>query len=67
MDPLHARRFLRDADLLLGQLIVRVHQQGDHRGLGTQLAKQLEPLGRQLAGEVAEAGKVAARPRETVD
>ena len=47
--------------------IVRVHQQGDHPGLGNQLGQQLKPLGRQLAGEIAEAGEVAARPGETGD
>ena len=32
----------------LGSRIVRVHEQGDHLGLGSQLGKQLEPLGVQL-------------------
>jgi len=35
--------------------------------LGNQLRKQIEPLGHQLDGEVAEAREVAARPGETGD
>jgi hypothetical protein len=62
-----ARRFLRGSDVLLGHLILRVHQQGDHGSLGNQLAKHLELLGLQLDGEVAEAGEVAARLGETGD
>jgi YD repeat-containing protein len=67
LDSLHARRFLHGSDVGLGHFIVRVHQQGDYRGPANQLAKQLEPLGRQLDGEVAEAGEVAPRPGETGD
>src|SRR4029077_1681134 len=47
----------------LGSRIARVHQQGDHVCPGTQLRKQLEPLGRQI--EAAEAREVAAGPGET--
>ena len=67
LHPLRARRFLHVSDHALGARIVRVHEQGDHPGLGNQLGKQLEPLGHQLAGEDAEAREVAARPRETGD
>jgi hypothetical protein len=42
-------------------------EQADHTGLGNQLRPQFEPLGIQLDGEAAEAGEVAARPRETGD
>jgi hypothetical protein len=44
--------------------IVRVHEQSDPGGLGTQLGKQLEPLGHQLEGEDADARQVATRPGE---
>ncbi len=49
LHPLRARRFLHVSHDALGSRIVRVHEQGDHPGLGNQLGKQLEPLGRQLA------------------
>ena len=55
------------SDDALGCRIVRVHQQGDHAGLGNQLGKQLEPLGRQLGRRDADAGEVAARPGEAGD
>ena len=67
LHPLCARRFLHVSDDALGLRIVRVHQQGDHPGLGNQLGKQLEPLGRQLDDEDADAREVAARPGETGD
>src|SRR6266702_1342206 len=70
LHPLRARRFLHVsyyALYALGIRIVRVDEQGDHLGLGNQLGKQLEPLGRQLAGEDADAREVAARPGETGD
>ena len=65
---MNSRRFLGGSDCVRGpHFIVGVHQQGDHRGLGNQLAKQLEPLGKQLEREFAEPGNVAARPGETGD
>ena len=67
LQPFHARRFLHDWDHGLGIRIVRVHEEGDHPGLGNQLGKQLEPLGHQLGGDVAEAREVAARSGETGD
>ena len=67
LHPLRARRFLHVSDDALGSRIVRVHQQGDHPGLGNQLGQQLEPLGHQLGGEDADAREVAARPGETGD
>ena len=67
LHPLRARRFLHVSDDALGIRIVRVHQQGDHPGLGNQLGQQLEPLGHQLDGDDAEAREVAARPGETGD
>ena len=54
-------------DDALGTRIVRVHEQGDHPGLGNQLGQQLEPLGHQLGGQDADAREVAARPGETGD
>ena len=67
LHPLRARRFLHVSDDALGIRIVRVHEQGDHLGLGNQLGQQLEPLRHQLDGEDAEAREVAARPGETGD
>ena len=62
-----ARRFLHVSYHGLGFRVVRVHQQGDHLGLGNQLAKQFEPLGRQLVEEDAETRNVAAGPGEIGD
>ncbi len=67
LHPLRARRFLHVSNDALGSRIVRVHEQGDHPGLGNQLGQQLEPLGHQLDGEDADAREVAARPGETGD
>ena len=67
LHPLRVRRFLYVPDDALGDRIVRVHEQGDHAGLGNQLGKQLEPLGIQFGGEDAHAGDVAARPGKTGD
>src|SRR5712691_6566359 len=67
LHPLGARRFLYVSYDALGTRIVRVPEQGDHPGLRNQLGQQLEPLGIQLGGEVAEACEVAARPGETGD
>ena len=67
LHPLRARRFLHVSHHALGIRIVRVHEQGDHPGLGNQLGKQLKPLGHQLDGEDADAREVAARPGETGD
>jgi len=67
LHPLRARRFLHTSDQGLGSLIVRVHQQGDHLGLGNQLGQQLEPLGHQLDVHGTEAREVASRPGETGD
>ena len=50
LHPLRARRFLHVSDHALGNRIVRVHEQGDHPGLGNQLGEQFEPLGHQLDG-----------------
>ena len=65
--PLRARRFLHDTDLGLGRRSVWIHQQGDHPGLGYELAEQLEALRHQLDEDVGEAGKVAAGLGETGD
>src|SRR5229473_913519 len=68
LHSLRARSFLHDSNLVLGTTrTARIHEQGDHRGLGYQLAQQLEALGDQLEEDVAEARKVAARPGETGD
>ncbi len=67
LQPLRARRLLLVSYHALGCQPVRVHQQGDHLGLGNQLGQQFEPLRHQLDEEVAEAGEVAARPGETGD
>ena len=45
LHPFRARRFLHVSYHALGIRIVRVHEQGDHPGLGNQLVQQLEPLG----------------------
>ena len=67
LHPLRARRFLHVSHHALGNRIVRVHEQGDQRGLGNQLGEQLEPLRVQLGAENAESREVTARPRETGD
>ena len=67
LHPLRARRFLHIWIMGLGCRIVRVHEQGNHLGLGNQLGQQLEPLGRQLDDDVGEAREVAAGPGETGD
>ena len=41
LHPLRARGFLHVSDHGLGIRIVRVHEQGDHPGLGNQLGQQL--------------------------
>ena len=64
---LRARSSLRGSDVPLGHLAVRIHQQCDGGCLRNQLAKQLEQLGHQLEGEVAEAGEVTARLGEAGD
>ena len=66
LHALRPRRFLHGFDVARDIRIVRVHQQGDQPGLGNQLGKQLEPLGRQLAAEDAEAreiGRASCRER----
>jgi hypothetical protein len=67
LHPLDVRRFLYVSDRGLSLRTVWVHEQGDHPGLGNQVAKQLEPLGGQINAELAKARDVAARPRETGD
>jgi hypothetical protein len=47
----HTRRFLHVSDCALLSRIVRVHQQGDHPGLGNKLGQQLKSLGLPLGGE----------------
>src|SRR6266702_1018379 len=65
LHPLRARRFLHVSYYALAnRRNVRVDEQGDHPGLGNQLGKQLQQLGRQFAEEHAEAREVAARPGE---
>ena len=54
-------------DDALGNRVVRVHEQGDHAGLGNQFGKQLESLGIQLGGEHAHAREVATGSGETGD
>ena len=44
LHPLGAGRFLYVSHLGLGTRIVRVHEQGDHAGLGNKLGQQLKPL-----------------------
>jgi hypothetical protein len=41
LHPLRVRRFLHVSDHGLGIRIVRVHEEGDHLGLGNQLGEQL--------------------------
>ena len=41
LHPLRARCFLHVSHDTLGVRIVRVHEQGDHVGLGNQLGQQL--------------------------
>jgi hypothetical protein len=65
--PLRTGRFLHVSDYGLGIRTVRVYQQSDHAGLGSQLEKQIEQLGRQPGGGVAEPRQVAAWPGETGD
>ena len=60
-------RFLHVANDALGIHVIRVHQQGDNLRVGDQLGQQFETLGRQLNIDVAEAGEVAIRPRQTGD
>src|SRR6516225_9448617 len=56
---------LRRVDDAPGLRIVRVQQQADRLRLRHQLGDQLDPLLPQLRVEVGDAGKVAARARET--
>jgi hypothetical protein len=67
LHPPRARRFLHVSYPALGTHIVRVHEQGDHPGLGNKLGQQLKPLGHQLGIHGADAGEVAAWPRQTGD
>jgi hypothetical protein len=67
LHPLRVRRFPHVSDDAFGIRIVRVHQQGDHPGLGNQLGKQLEPFGHQLACHAGDAREVAAWPGEAAD
>src|SRR5215831_3654518 len=67
LQPLRAHRFLHVSNELLSSRIHRIHQQGNHPGLGNQLGEQLEAFGRQVAGENTEAGEVATRSRQTSD
>ncbi len=62
--PLRASCFLRLSNDALGNRIVRVHQHGDHLGLGNQLGQQIEPLGHQLDGEDAKSRQVASPGRD---
>ena len=55
LQPLRARRLLHVSHRCARHRIVRVHEQGDHLGLGNQLGQQLEPLGHQLDVEHADA------------
>ena len=55
LHPPRARRFQSFSYHGLGTRIARVHQQGDHPGLGNQFRNQLKPLGIQLDGEAADA------------
>jgi hypothetical protein len=43
LHPLRARRIPHVSHDALGTCIVRVHEQGDHPGLGSQFGQQLEP------------------------
>jgi hypothetical protein len=45
LHSLHSRRFLCLSHYGLDSRIVRVHEQGDHPGLGNQLPQQFKPLG----------------------
>ena len=65
MHPLRASGLLPVSDHGIGGWIVRVHEQGEHANPRNQFGQQLEPFGRQLVGEDAEAREVAARPGET--
>ena len=72
LHPLRARRFLHVSHHALGTRIVRVHQQGDHAGLGNQLGKQLQPLGHQLGDRMLKPvrlppgrARLATRPAAT--
>ena len=63
LELLRAHSFLDVSYCKLDIRTVRVHQQGDHLGLGNQLGQQLEPLGRQLGVHIADAREVPAWPR----
>jgi hypothetical protein len=67
LQPLRVPRFQHVSHHALGIRIVRVHQQGDHAGMGNRLGKELWPLGHQLDCHDADAGEVAAGPGETGD
>jgi len=67
LHPLRAPCFLSLSDGGLRSLTVPVHEQGDHRGLGSEFGQHLEPLGRQLGYHNAAAGEFATWPRETGD
>ena len=67
LHPLCPRRLFYVFHYELESRIVRVHEQGDPPSLGNQFPQQLKPFGIQLAGEEADARKVAARPGEAGD
>src|SRR5215472_6093337 len=64
---IHSARAAWPPSSSMRKFIVRVHQQGDHPGLGNHFGQQFEPLDHQLGCHDAEAREVAARPGETGD
>jgi hypothetical protein len=60
-------RRLHLAGLSFGILIVWVHDHCDQRGVGNQLAQQLQTLWLQRGGELGHTRKVAAWPVEACD
>ena len=67
LHPLRLCRFLHVSHHVLDKRNVRVHEQGDHLGLGNQLGKQLKPLWVQIGSEEADArgARLATRPSPT--
>src|SRR6266566_4469433 len=59
------RHILHVSNDALGTWTVRVHEQGDHLGVGNQLGKQLEPLGRKPVRLPPGRARVATSPAPT--
>jgi len=62
-----ARAALCASWIISGFRVIGVDEHGHRPGLGNQFGKQLKALWRQLAGDHAEAGDIAARPGEACD